>query len=218
MSKMRAWKAIGSVIVMAAFWSNTSVPARADAHCFCSLACEDNTNYKGSPVKGWLWDAGSLATYSGPFQQGDANQTRCNTLCTDKIAAIWNAQNAASLACGHGCADGSAIRGWSKVGTREWKSAQMVGTLVNTPAQTQTRCTCPAGSRNGDWVDGGPVPVGTRCAAVVCDRYPTIPAGSYPPNNTQLGTWGFTWGTFIAQFVNATCTTTQTAAAICKIN
>jgi hypothetical protein len=198
-------------------WLGLPQEALAEAHCFCSLACQDNTNLKGSPVRGWLWDSGSLATYRGLDQQGDKNQTDCNTLCTRKCFATWNKANAASLACSKGCVNGAAVTCWSKVGTREWKSAQQVGTLTNTPAQTNTTYRCPAGTRSDNWVDGGPIAAGKKCTFVACDHYQTFPPKTYPPNGTAIGSWGFTWGEFIGQHIDPIATTVQTASAVCKI-
>lgn len=191
--------------------------AAADAHCFCSLAWQDNTNYQGSPAKGWLWDSGSLATYTGITQQSDKNQTACNTLCTQRCLAEWNKDKAAALACAKGVPSGSTLMCWSKVGTREWKSAQGIGTLVNTPAQFKTTCKCPEGTYGQPWVNGGTVPQGAKCAFVVCDHYQPFPGTGYPANGTAIGTWGFTWGAFFGQNIDPTCTTTQTAPAVCTI-
>lgn len=187
--------------------------AFAAAHCFCSLACQDNTNYKGSPVKGWLWDSETLATYTGWDQQGDKNQTDCNTRCTQKCLATWNKANAGPLACSKGCANGSLVACWSKVGTREWKSAQATGNLTNTPAQYTYKC--PPGTRGDNWVDGGAIAPGKKCVFVACDHYQTFPPKTYPANGTQIGSWGFTWGEFIGQNVNPIATTVR--AATCKI-
>jgi hypothetical protein len=191
--------------------------ALAAAHCFCSLACQDNTNYANTPVKGWLWDSGSLATYTGIDQQSDSHQTACNTLCTQKCLATWNKVNAGPLACSKGCANGSLIACWSKVGTKEWKSAQAVGNLINTPAQFNTTYKCPAGTRGDNWVDGGAIAAGKKCTFVACDHYQTFPPNTYPPNGTPIGSWGYTWGQFIAQNVDPIATTVQTAQAVCKI-
>ncbi len=191
--------------------------ASAAAHCFCSLACQDNTNYKSTPLKGWLWDSATLATYTGLDQQGDKNQTDCNTRCTKTCLETWNKGNAGPLACSKGCANGSLVACWSKVGTREWKSAQGIGNLVNTPNQFSTTYKCPPGTRNDNWVDGGPIGAGKKCVFVACDHYPTFPPNTYPPNGTQIGSWGFTWGQFIGQHVNPIATTVQTASAVCKI-
>ena len=191
--------------------------ARADAHCFCSLAWQDNTNYKGSPTKGWIWDSGALATYKGPNQQGDANQTDCNTKCTG-VCRNMTKEQAAQLACDHGVPSGAQLTCWSKVGTKEWKTAQgFPGTLINTPAVNQTTCTCPAGTVNDAWINGGTIQPGHKCTFVACDHYNTYPANTYPPNNTPVGTWGWTWGAFIAQWVQPTCKTVQTAPAVCKL-
>jgi len=158
-----------------------------------------------------------LATYTGPFQQGDANQTACNTLCTQKCSATWNKANASPVACSKGCANGSFVACWSKVGTREWKSAQGIGYLTNTPAQQSTTYKCPVGTRGDNWVDGGPITPGKKCTFGACDHYQTFPPNTYPPDGTQIGSWGYTWGQFIGQYVNPISTTVQTAAAVCQI-
>jgi hypothetical protein len=205
------------VAALLAGWLGFAKDASAEANCFCSLACEDNTNYKSGTVRGWLWDSGSLATYTGWDQQGDANQTACNTLCGQQCLQTWNKANAGPHACSKGCANGQAIACWSKVGTREWKWAQGIGTLTNTPAQSTTTYTCPAGTKGDNWVDGGTIAAGKKCTFVACDHYQTFPPNTYPPNGTPIGSWGYTWGEFIGQNVNPAASTVQTAPAVCEI-
>lgn len=163
--------------------------AFAEAHCFCKLSCANLTNNKNASMV--IKDYGQLASYTGLNQQSDANQTACNTLCTQKAAPDTGSQAVASAACALGCPNGSLIRAWSAVGTKEYKSAQFIGTLTNTPAVTKSKC--PTGwACNGcnPQVDGGFTSDG-KCKKLACQANTISP---YPPDGTQIGTWGFSWG------------------------
>jgi len=193
--------------------------AFAQAHCFCLLSCVDLTNQKSSSMV--VKDYGALATYTGLTQQSDANQTACNTLCTTKAAPDTGSQAVANAACAIHCPNGSIVRAWSKVGTKEYKSAQLIGTLHNTPQVTATTCKCPTSwTCNGcsPQVAGG-VTTDGKCKKVACQAN-TIPP--YPPDGTPIGSWGFSWGNaFIAWGTTANggapvCKTTVISPAVCK--
>lgn len=197
-------------------WTNS---AFADAHCFCKLSCADLTNKSSATMV--VKDYGTLATYTGLGQQSDTNQTACNSLCTKIAAADVGSQAVANAACNLNCPNGSLVTAWSKVGTKEYKSAAPIGTLRNTPQVTVTTCKCPTSwTCNGcsPQVDGGTTTDG-KCKKVACQAN-TIPP--YPPDGTPIGTWGFSWGNaFIAWGTTANggapaCKTTVTSPAVCK--
>ena len=191
-----------------------SNPANAKANCFCQAACQDNTGHKAGSVKGYLRDITVVGSYSGVGQQSDTNQTACNTECTTEAAKISKA-TLAQQACQKGCASGSPIMAWSKVGTREWKSAQGYGALQSSPANTVY--TCPAGwFSNTTNIEGGQTGDG-KCKKKSGDNTTVTPL---PPNGTPLGTWGFTWGTEIIAYgtaANGGAPTTSTTPGICNI-
>lgn len=161
----------------------------AAAHCWCLLSCANLSNNKTASMV--VKDYGQLATYTGLNQQSDKNQTACNTLCTDKAAPDTGSQSIAAAACSLGCPSGSTVRAWSKVGTREYKSSQYIGTLTNTPAVVKYKCP-PGWTCNGcsPQVDGGFTSDG-KCKKVACHANTISP---FPPDGTQIGTWGFSWG------------------------
>jgi len=166
--------------------------AFADAHCFCKLSCANLTNQTSASMV--VKDYGQIATYTGLNAQSDSNQTTCNTLCTKNYAAAdTGSQAVAAAACALGCPNGSIVLAWSAVGTKEYKSAQQIGTLTNTPAVTKSKC--PTGwTCNGcsPQVDGGFTSDG-MCKKVACNGNTISP---YPPDGTQIGnpSWGFSWG------------------------
>ena len=200
-------KSIAFAMVAAMFlpWSGF---AHAEAHCFCQIACQDNTGHRGGSVNGQIHDLGVLGSaFTGPFQQSDANQTKCNTRCTDAAAAIAKAQ-VQQWACQGGCPEGSTVRAWSKVGTKEWKSAQGYGVVHRTPEIST--CKCPSGwLANQTNVDGG-ITADGKCKKDACGNSSVSPP---PPNGTAIGNWGFTWGSgFVAWGTPA-----NGGAAACKV-
>jgi hypothetical protein len=185
--------------------------AKAEATCFCKISKENLTNSKSA--SGVLLDLTSNVgkTYTtsikNGFEQSDKNQTDCNTRCTTAAASYTGQQSIAAQACAAGAPNGTVVRAWSAVGTKEYKTAQQIGTLTNIAAVTQQ--VCPAGSLANS----------TNQPGVTTDGYckkqiNTCPLPVYPPNGTQIGTWGFTWGNGVYQFVQPT--TNVVSAGQCK--
>lgn len=206
MKKLLPFLALAVVLV--------AVPdARADATCFCKLSYIDNTNLKSAigVVKDITGEVNKK--YTGPFQQGDANQTDCNTRCTNAAAKYTGNPALAAQLCAQGIPNGSAIRAWSAVGTREYKSAQYIGVLLNTPAVTSTKCVCPPDTMTNTSNQVGGVPADGKCKKHVCGPITGIPL---PPNGTPIGTWGFTWENTVWAFVKPNCTTTTVSPAVCR--
>jgi hypothetical protein len=184
------------------------------AHCFCQVSHLDNTNRK--QMIGELHRINISKTYSFPCEQCDANQTDCNTRCTNAAAGLSAAevQNIANIACSKGVPNGTAITAWSAVGTREYKSAQRLGILENIPASTTSTCKCPPGwLSNTTNVDGG-ITTDGKCKKMVCN----IPCTTgLPPDGALIGSWGFYYGKALWQWGAPNCTSTTTPA-ICRIN
>ncbi len=182
--------------------------AMADANCWCRISINDLTGQSsssglidgkyGSPVG---------SSFTGVFQQSDANQRTCGTRCSDK-AATENSAAIAASACAMGAPNGRVIRAYAAVGTRKYDAARTFGTIqranavyncpqggslqglecVATASITQT---CPAGwAANATNVDGG-VTADGRCKKAVSGCNLPNPA---PANGTNIGTYGFTWG------------------------
>ena len=108
----------------------------ATARCWCLLSCANLTNQKVASFV--CKDYGAIWTYTGLNPQNDSNQTDCNTRCTTKAAPDTNSQAVATQCCNIAkCPNASTVRAWSKVGTKEYKSAQQIGGLTNTPPVVQ---------------------------------------------------------------------------------
>lgn len=191
------------------------------ATCFCKVSKDNLTNLHSA--SGVLLDLTGTVnkTYSGLFPQNDNNQTDCNTRCTSAAAPYTGNQSIAGSACAAGAPHGAVIRAWSAVGTREYKSAQQIGVLINQPQVTKKTCTCPASwTCNGcsPQVNGGVTSDG-QCKKLVCQPFSISP---FPPNGTQVGTWGFTWGNALyawgtpANGGAANCVTSVVSQAVCK--
>lgn len=189
--------------------------AFASAHCFCKLSIHDNTNK--TSCSGVIKDYGQLATYTGLGQQSDSNQTNCNTKCTSAAMPDNGSQALATAACNAGAGNGTIVRAWSAVGTKEYKSAQAIGTLKNIAAVRNcpqggsivgANCVitvavtkkCPQGwAANSTNVDGGVTADGLCKKAVAgCNLSAPLPA-----NGTQIAGYGFTWGNAVVQWGSA---------------
>jgi hypothetical protein len=181
--------------------------AKANATCFCKISKDNLTNQ--TSASGVLQDLTGAVdkSYSGVFQQSDKNQTDCNTRCTSAAASSTGQQSIAAQACAAGAPNGTIVRAWSAVGTKEYKTAQQIGTLVNIAAVTQQ--VCPTGAVANSTNQPG-VTTDGKCKKVVS----TCPMNPAPPNGTQIGTWGFTWGSGVYQWIQPT--TTVVSAGQCK--
>ena len=193
----------------------------ASATCFCKVSKNNLTNLNSA--SGVLLDLTGAVnkTYTGLFPQNDSNQTDCNTRCTTAAAPYTGNQNIAASACAAGAPNGTVVRAWSAVGMREYKSAQQIGVLINQPQVTNTTCTCPASwTCNGcsPQVNGG-VTTDGQCKKLVCQPFSISP---FPPDRTQVGTWGFTWGNALYAWGTPAnggapkCVTLVISPALCK--
>jgi hypothetical protein len=170
---------IAILIAMTAFGSTK---AFAGASCFCVVSINNLTNQ--TSATGVIKNYGSLATYTGLNQQGDTNQTNCNSKCTTTAAPDTGSQAIATAACAAGAGNGTNVIAWSAVGTKEYKSAQSLGILKRAAAVYN----CPqGGALNGTkcvitvaanpvcpkdyWYEGGNT---KKCVKQAC------PAGSMP--------------------------------------
>jgi hypothetical protein len=194
--------------------------AFAEAHCYCKLSCYNQT---GTSVGSVLKDYGILTTYSGPFQQSPANQNNCRQLCKAAASADVGAQALATAACAMGCPNGSIVKAYSAVGNKPYDSGAYltIGTLVNTPAVTNTTYDC--GGVPGTWLDPPTAGNGNhaRCIKTSCAAVDGVPAA---PPWVAIGTgWasatGPVWGTDgsgnIWYGVPAPSTTTEVSPAQC---
>ena len=137
--------------------------AFAEANCWCLVSINNLTNLKTS--SGVIKDYGTVgAAFTGITQQSDNNQTACNTRCTQKASPDTGSAAIAASACSAGASNGTAVRAWSKVGTREYKSAQQIGTLIRANAVYS----CPSGYSLS----------GTNCSNSVKPTY-TCPSGTW---------------------------------------
>ena len=188
--------------------------AGATATCFCKISfsnlegqthainvCQDLTGPGPGKVD---------RTYSGPFQQSEANQVDCQTLCRTAAATLLgpppnvngasfqpplNDQGVANACCAIGAPNNSGVYAFSSVGNKVYRVAQPVGggadgngLLLNQPAVTQNRC--PTGwLANPSNVDGG-VTTDGRCKKFAG----TLSIVPLPATGTLLGTYGFVWG------------------------
>lgn len=203
------------------FFNSKTINKLPTATCFCKLTCDDLTNKK-SATNVFMDLTGEVGkTYSGLNPQNDNNQTDCNTRCTTAAAKYTGNQGVAAMACPT-CPNGGVVRAWSAVGTREYKSAQQIGVLVNKPEVKQTTCTCPKGwvSNGTNQTDGGVTYEGPKsCKKMACQAINILPL---PTNGTQLGDWGFTWGNALYAWGTpqngggSKCITNIISPAICR--
>lgn len=190
------------------------------ATCFCKVAYQDLSGHS-SAVFGVCLDLSGIVNMTYTLAN-EANQKDCASKCSDKAKLLTaeQRQSIADCACYAAAVDGTKIRAFSSVGTKNYRLAYNIGRLENTPEQSSTKCTCPSGWRsNTSSVDGGVTDDG-KCYKAVCGP---INSTILPPSNTLIGTWGLVrgnqiqmWGN-LANGGNAICKTTIFIPKVCKL-
>jgi hypothetical protein len=187
------------------------------ATCFCVVSYNNLTNQHNATGVCLNLREVINHSYGGLNPQSEANRNDCNARCTNAAVALsaGQKQEIANCACGANVGNGTPIRAYSAVGVKAYKTAQQIGVLVNTPAVTNTTCTCPTG-----WYANAPITPNSKWNKALCGP---MTATLAPPNNTQLGTWGFTWDNYIYVWGTAAnggalkCTTEIVTPKSCKL-
>jgi hypothetical protein len=151
------------------------------AHCFGQAAVYAGDSLSSVPNR--IIDFGEVASY--------ATQIGHNKDCEDKVsaaAALDSNFNNKTWLCQQIQHQGQyRVTAYAKVGTLNWSVAQ---SIFVTCSGGVTTCTCPVGwSGDNPSITGG-VTTNGRCAKAAC-QHGIQPS---PPNDTKIGTWGFTWG------------------------
>jgi hypothetical protein len=166
-------------------------PASADwfsAHCFGAAIV-----YQGDSVANIsnpLIDFGSLASYGQQYGHDKD--------CADKVSAAAASNgnfNDKNWLCQHIQQRGQfRVAAYAKVGTQNYRIAQSIFVTCTGGVRT---CTCPKGwTSNGDTQSDGGIATDGKCKKLACNGNMVSP---FPPDGTQIGNWGFTWGnSFIA--------------------
>lgn len=180
--------------------------ARADCHCFCkAVAFKALSPLNPVPLK----DLGKVATYTNlqcvnPGGLG----SNCQTKCAAAVSPVLSNKN---WTCGIIQKEGvfSTTGIWA-VGTRSYALLNQ-STVDVLCSGGKTVCKCPpgsvanAGTQAGK--DGG-ITTDGKCKRAAGTLTPPFAGTSLPVNGTQLGSWGFSWGNAMYQWVAPACTTT----------
>lgn len=157
--------------------------AQATAHCYCKAIIYVGDD-AGSSISNPIIDLGQVGTYG--IQIG--HDKDCEAACS--LAAAQNANfNNKTWLCQQIRRKGQTrVSAYAAVGTLHYRVAQSI--VVNCSGG-DTTCSCPKGwAANPTNVDGG-VTTDGKCKKLAC-LPDTVPP--FPPDGTQIGTWGFTWG------------------------
>lgn len=119
---------------------------------------------------------------------------KCSDDCSDLVSGKKSIEDATAL-CAKLNWSGGCVRGYGYIGALGTNNADGTAGLLTctapVPAVTQQKC--PAGwACNGcsPQVDGG-VTTDGKCKKAACGPNSIAP---YPPDGTQIGSWGFSWG------------------------
>lgn len=225
------WR-LGAFLIVWTIMALNAPNVAADATCFCKVSSSNLSGVCHPNASQILFDLTGAVNKKYPSRT-ETRWQECKQRCSDEALAAKDA--VAAAACKAGVANGTTFHAYAALGScgkrGEYASAQALGALINTPAVTQTSCTCPQG-----WTPNAPsgiagVTTDGRCKKLACQPNHITP---FPPNGTPIGTpvpaygttatsWGFTWGdAFIAWGTTAnggaptSCTTEIVSPAVCK--
>lgn len=175
-----------------------STTAHADVSCFCKVTTQAYGDSQPQNILGanLLLDLGVVATYGGIATENKRDS--CRTTCSSVAASNPNFNNPqfwlGKISCGAKIAAYSAVGPKDKYGRAQ---SPTQSNLINglQCCTSPAKITCAAGAAPD--VNG---PGNKDCKRVWC----TGPAATQPPNNTLLGTWGFSWGNQIINWENPT--------------
>ena len=163
------------------------LPATAGtAHCHCKIALPQGDMI--NTVSSIVFDLGDIAVYNDPINpQKDANQANCESKCSTAVHDLVQSHKD-ELCQRIGKVGSDKVKGYASVGTRKYRICQTEGYRCCAIPGTLT---CPGGW-DPDWNGPG----NNKCKRTAC----TLHSPPFPPNNTLIGTWGFTWGNAIIQW------------------
>lgn len=190
-TRMQNLKRLVLVAVVVGCCAGLPTDAYAVAHCFCK-AIQNVGPTAGTSIPNPLIDFGQLATYNTAI----GHNKDCEDLCSKAASKNANFNNKTWWCQLKKVAGHHRVSAYSAVGANGiYRVAQSIEFDCTGGVTT---CTCPTGwTCNGcsPQVEGGITSDG-KCKKLACQ--PNM-IGPPPPNGTQIGTWGFTWGNaFIA--------------------
>ena len=163
--------------------------AEARATCFCKISCGSLTGQTSATNVVLDLTGTADMTFTGLFQQNENKQQQCEARCEEVAGPYTNNPSLLPALCAQCPSGTTTINAYSAVGTKKYRHAHLIGTLINTPPTTT--CTCPPGwLSNTTNVSGGVVASDGRCKQSVGQ----ISITPLPENGTPVGSWGFTWG------------------------
>lgn len=181
------------------------------ATCFCVVSYNDLTNL--NTRSGVALDLTSRVNlkFTGINQQSKSNRNKCNRVCTAKASSLSSSDytKIAKAACNANRPSGTAIRAFSSVGTKAYRTAQHVGRLENVPAQTTNKYFCPTGWKMDDWRTN----INRKCNKKLCD----LDQAGNAFSNQEYGDAMFVWEGSVYQWKRASIESSVTKPGICRI-
>lgn len=156
------------------------------AHCYCK-AIVFIGNDAGTSISNPIIDFGTLgSSWATPV----GHNTECEQRCSAAAAQDANFNNKTWL-CQHIMQPGNQrVSAYSSVGTGAGSHYRVAQSIYTTCSGGGTTCTCPSAWMSNTNVAGG-ITTDGKCKKLACQESGISPA---PPNGTQIGSWGFTWG------------------------
>lgn len=210
---------LGGALALATLLGQAAEPRRSIAAktlpsyaCSCLLSQDGNMNL-ASTATGVI----TPPSFSLPAQPSEG---ACNGACIAAATPHLKSASVGAAACAAGAVHGQRVYAYyhfsGPPNPPRWVLSYFIGEIARYPASTSTFDQCPAGW----WANSTNVPGGItgdgRCKKL---------AGSLsiapPPNGTQLGNWGFSWGHEMWAYGTqanggAAIHVVQTNPAICK--
>ena len=179
--------------------------AAAPMTCFCKVSSDNLSGVCHPSPSQILVDLTGAVNTQYPWPRNNTKWQDCKQKCSDAAKAAEN--DVAAKACAAGVASGTVFHAYAALGNcgkkGEYALAQTFGQLINTPAVTETSCTCPQG-----WTPNAP-----KCKT-------TAPVGGihYPGQTCTQSKASFEAGALSMAFFTTKCAAPTTLLAVNNVS
>lgn len=201
-TRMMRPEILASILVVLTFVPSTATAA--DMTCFCKVSADNLSGICHPSPSQIIADlTGAVGTqYSWP--RNNTKWQACAQKCSDAANAARG--TVAAAACAAGLPSGTVFRAYAALGNcgskGEYASAGTLGELINTPAVTQTSCTCPQG-----WAPNAPK----------CDTSVKVDGIHYPSQTCAQSRASFEASMMTSFFFTSKCAAPSTLVAVQNI-
>lgn len=173
----------------------------ANMTCFCKVSADNLSGICHPSSSQIIADLTGVVNKQYNWPRNNTKWQDCRQRCSDAANAAKG--NIAAAACAAGVPNGTVFRAYAALGNcgnkGEYSSAGTLGELVNTPAVTETSCTCPQG-----WAPNAPK----------CETSVNVDGIHYPSQTCAQSRADFEANMMTSHFFTSKCVAPSTLVAV----